>query len=109
MGLSEVQEKNEQPKIDKKSAKRQLWIEYIKGAVTGFVFLVGLALVTNFINGYFAIRYGYIFDEHPGYRNIVLIFSIVVYIIVFVSGFKKLGFKFIDKIDELKTIIDNLD
>ena len=109
MGLSEAREKNEKPKIDRELAKRRLWIEYIKAAVTVLIFLVGLALITNFINGYFAVKYGYIFDLHPGYRNIVLLFIIVAYIIVFISGFKKLGFKFADKIDELKTIVDNLD
>ncbi|SHI25354.1 hypothetical protein [Desulfosporosinus lacus] len=109
MGLSKVQEKFEQHKIDKKLAKRRLWIEYIKGAVTAFIFLVGLALVTSFINGHFAVKYGYIFDEHPGYRNLVLFLCIVAYIIMFVSGFKKLGLRIMDKIDELKAIVDGLD
>lgn len=109
MGLSEVQEKVGQPKIDKKVAKRRLWFEYAKAAVTVAVFLVGLALVTYFINGYFATKYGYIFDERPGYRNLVLLISIVAYIFVFASGYKILGFKITDKMDELKTIIDRLD
>lgn len=109
MGLSEAQKGDSKPKIDKESAKRQLWIEYIKAAVTVLIFLAGLALITNFINGYFAVKYGYIFDMHPGYRNLVLLLMILAYIIVFISGLKKLGFKFADRIDELKTILDNLD
>lgn len=103
------QEQSKQPVIDKKLAKRQLWIEYIKGAVTVFIFLIGLALVTNFYNGYFTVNFGYLFGVHSGYRNIVLILCLVVYIILFISLFKRLGFKTVDRIDELKAIIDGLD
>ena len=93
-------------KVDKKLAKKQLWVEYAKGAVTVFVFLAGLALVMNFINIYFAVKYGFGFNERPWYSNFVLLIGIVTYIFVFVFGYKRLGFKVTDRIDELKTIID---
>jgi hypothetical protein len=96
-------------KIDKKLAKRQLWIEYAKGAVTVLVFLAGLALVSNFNNIYFAVKYGFGLNERPWYSNFVLLISIVAYMFVFVSGYKKLGLKITDRIDDLKTIIDRLD
>jgi len=38
MAVSEVKEKVEQPKIDKKLAKRKLWIEYVKGIMLVLVF-----------------------------------------------------------------------
>lgn len=108
MGLSEVQEV-EQPKIDKKWAKRRLWVEYIKGVVTVFIFLVGLALVTSFINGYFAVKYSNIFGVHSGYRNIVLILCLAAYILLFFSVYKILGLKITDKIDQLNKIINRRD
>lgn len=109
MELSKAQEKVGQHKIDKKLAKRQLWIEYAKGAVTVLVFLAGLALVSNFINIYFAVKYGFGFNERPWYSNFVLLISIVAYMFVFAAGYRKLGFKFTDRIDDLKTMIDRLD
>lgn len=96
-------------KIDKKLAKRQLWLEYTKGVVTVLVFLAGVALVSNFINIYFAVKYGFGISQRPWYSNFVLLISIVAYMFVFVSGYKKLGFKITDRIDDLKTIIDRLD
>ena len=109
MGLSEVQEKVEQHKIDKKSAKKQLRIEYVKGALTALVFLVGVALVSNLNNIYFAVKYGFGIYERPWYSNFVFLISIIAYIFVFVYGYKKLGLKITDKIDDLKDIIDRLD
>lgn len=105
MGLAKVKEDVEKPKINKKLATRLLWIEYVKVALTVIVFLVGLAFLTNFINGYIAVN---ILDDRLEYIPFVLIFGIVTYIVVFFSGYKKLGFKFIDRIDELKTILANL-
>ncbi|KUO75367.1 MAG: hypothetical protein APF81_10315 [Desulfosporosinus sp. BRH_c37] len=96
-------------RMDKKSAKRQLWIEYAKGAVTVLVFLAGLALVSNFINIYFAVKFGFGFNERPWYSNFVQLISIIAYMFVFVSGYKKLGLKVTDRIDDLKTIIDRSD
>jgi len=107
--LLKIQAKIAQPKIDKKLAKRQLWFEYIKGAVTAVVFLAGLALVSNVINIYFAVKYGFGINERPWYNDFVLLISIVAYTFVFVTGYRKLGFKFTDRIDDLKTIIDDLD
>lgn len=96
-------------KIDIKRAKRQLWLEYAKAAVVVLVFLAGLALVSNFINVYFAVKYGFGISERPWYSNFVLLISIIAYIFVFVSVYRILGFKLTDRIDALKTIIDRLD
>lgn len=96
-------------KIDKKLAKRKLWIEYLKGAVTVLVFLAGLALVSNFVNIYFAVKYGFGINQRPWYSNFALLLSIVAYMFVFFSGYKILGFKFTDKIDDLKTMLDQMD
>ena len=109
MAFSEVQKKVKQSNIDKKLAKRQLWIEYAKGAMIVLVFLVGVAFVSNFINIYFAVKYGFGSNERPWYSNFVLIFSMIAYLVLFVSVYKKLGFRVTDKIDDLKTIIDDLD
>jgi len=106
MGLAKVEEDVKKPKISKKLAKRLLWIESVKVALTVLVFLVGLALLTNFINGYLTV---YIFRDRPRFIPFVLILGIVAYIMVFFTVYKKLGFKFIDRIDELKTMVDNLD
>lgn len=105
MGLFKVEKDVQKPKINKKLAKRLLWIEYVKVALTLLVFLVGLALLMNFINGYLAVN---ILADRLEYVPFVLIFGIVTYIIVFFGGYNKLGFKFIDRIDELKTILANL-
>lgn len=111
MTLSDIQKKVKQyeidKEIDKKIAKRQLWIEYAKGTVIVLVFLAGVALVSNIINIYFAVEYG--FGLRPWYSNFVLLFGIVAYIGLFVSGYKKLGLKVTDKIDDLKTVINGLD
>lgn len=96
-------------KIDKKTAKRQLWIEYAKGIVTVLVFLAGVALVSNFVNIYFAVKYGFGMNERPWYSNFVLLMGIVAYLFVFVTGYRKLGFKITDRIDDLKSLIDSLD
>jgi len=109
MALSEVKEKVEQHKIDKKLAKRKLWLEYAKGILLVLVFLVGLALVTDLNNIYFAVKYGFGLYDRPWYTNFVLLFSIVAYLLLFSAGYKKLGFKVTDKIDDLKTLIDSLD
>ncbi|MHB8074898.1 hypothetical protein E4K67_13545 [Desulfosporosinus fructosivorans] len=109
MALSDVKETIKQHEIDKKLAKRQLRIEYAKGAVIVFVFLVGLALVSNLNNIYFAVNYGFGSKERPWYSNFVLLFSILAYLALFVSVYKKLGFKVTDKIDDLNTILDSLD
>ena len=109
MAFSEVQKKVKQSNIDKKLAKRQLWIEYAKGAMIVLVFLMGVALVSNLVNIYFAVKYGFGLNERPWYSNMVLLLSIIAYLGLFVSGYKILGLKVTDKIDDLKTIIDDLD
>lgn len=109
MALSEVKEKIEQHKLDKKLAKRKLWLEYAKGIVLVLVFLVGLALVTDLNNIYFAVNYGFGVNDRPWYTNFVLLFSIVGYLVLFFAGYKKLGFKITEKIDDLNTLIDSLD
>lgn len=109
MALSEVKKNVKQYEIDKKLAKKQLRIEYAKGTVIVLVFLVGVALVSNLVNIYFAVNYGFGSNERPWYSNFVLLLSIVAYLALFVSGYKKLGFKVTDKIDDLNTIINSLD
>lgn len=113
MALSEVEQKIKQEiiqrKIDKKLAKRQLWIEYAKGAIIVFVFLVGISLVSNLNNIYFAVNYGFGLNDRPWYSNFVLLMSILAYLALFVFAYKKLGLKVTDKIDDLNTILDSLD
>lgn len=109
MAFSEVQKKVKRSNIDKKLAKRQLWIEYAKGAMIVIVFLAGVALVSNLVNIYFAVKYGFGSNERPWYSNFVLVCGILGYLLLFVSVYKKLGFRVTDKIDDLKTIIDDLD
>lgn len=109
MAFSEVEQKIKQLKIDKKLAKRQLWIEYAKGAIIVFVFLVGLAFVSNLNNIYFAVKYGFGLNDRPWFSNFVLLMSILAYLALFASVYKKLGLKVTDKIDDLKTMIDSLD
>ena len=57
---------------------------------------------------YFAVKYGFGINERPWYNDLVLLISIVAYTFVFVAGYKKLGLKFTDRIDDLKTMIDRL-
>ena len=109
MEFSNHQEKVGQPKINKKLAKRQLWIEYVKGSATVLAFLAGLALVSNYINIYFAIKYGFVMTARPWYSNLVLLFCVVAYIFVFFAIYKKLGFKLTERIDDLRTMIDRLE
>ncbi len=95
--------------IDKKTARRKLRIEYAKGIVTVLVFLIGVALVSNYINIYFAVKYGFGMRERPWYTNFVLLLGMLAYLFLFVTGYKKLGLKITDKIDDLKSLIDGLD